>query len=76
LRDHIADLLANPNISAESIAILKKEADEIEELARMAEFENSAITMKRGTESFNRNMRSRKPRNFKSDSDSQNDPTN
>jgi Ca-activated chloride channel family protein len=76
LRDHIANLLANPNISAESIEILKKEADEIEELARMAKFEDSAITMKRGTESFNRNMRSRKPRDFKSDSDSQNDPTN
>lgn len=76
LRDKIANLMANPDISAESIEILKKEANEIEELARMAAYEDSAITMKRGTESFNRNMRARKPRDFNSDFDSQNGPTN
>jgi hypothetical protein len=67
IRGHISNLLANPNISPESIEILKREAEEIEELARIAEFQDSNIAMKRGTESLSRNMRSRKPREPKNE---------
>ncbi len=49
--------------SAESLAIIRAEADEIENLAQTAEFEDVAYSSKRMTESYSRKTRSRNVRN-------------
>lgn len=49
--------------SAESLAIIRAEADEIETLAQTAEFEDIAYSSKRMTESYSRKTRSRNVRN-------------
>ena len=49
--------------SAESLAIIRAEADEIENLAQTAEFEDIAYSSKRMTESYSRKTRSRNVRN-------------
>jgi len=49
--------------SAESLAIIKAEADEIETLAQTAEDRDILYSQKRMTESYSRMTRSRKPRN-------------
>ncbi len=49
--------------SAESLAIIRAEADEIETLAQTAEFEDVAYSSKRMTESYSRKTRSRNVRN-------------
>jgi Tfp pilus assembly protein PilP len=48
--------------SAESLALIKAEADEIDSLAQTAEFEDISYSTKRMTESYSRSTRSRKPR--------------
>ena len=49
--------------SAESLAIMRAEADEIDVLAQTAENEDSMYSSKRMTESFSRKTRSRNVRN-------------
>ena len=49
--------------SAESLAIIRAEADEIETLAQTAEFEDVMYSQKRMTESYSRKTRSRNVRN-------------
>ena len=49
--------------SAESLAIIRAEADEIETLAQTAEFEDVMYSSKRMTESYSRKTRSRNVRN-------------
>jgi Ca-activated chloride channel family protein len=49
--------------SAESLAIIRAEADEIDTLAQTAEFEDVAYSSKRMTESYSRKTRSRNVRN-------------
>jgi Ca-activated chloride channel family protein len=48
--------------SAESLALIKAEADEIDTLAQSAEFDDALYSTKRMTESYSRSTRSRKPR--------------
>lgn len=68
--------------SAESLAIIRTEADEIEVLARSAEQDDLQYSLKRTTENFSRSSRSRKPRNqtfespIDSDADSGKSPSN
>ena len=63
LRRRAAEIPVNDERSAESLQIIRSEADEIEKLATYAESEDANYAMKRGTESLSRNMRSRKLRN-------------
>jgi Ca-activated chloride channel family protein len=53
--------------SAESLAIIRAEADEIETLAQTAEFEDVMYSSKRMTESYSRKTRSRNVRNQPTD---------
>jgi len=48
--------------SAESLAVIKAEADEIEALAKTAEEEDQIYSVKEMTQSYSRSTRSRKPR--------------
>lgn len=62
LRRHASLIPATDEKSAESLAIIKAEADEIDALAQTAEFEDISYSSKRMTESYSRATRSRKPR--------------
>ena len=62
LRRHASLIPATDEKSAESLAIIKAEADEIDALAQTAEFEDISYSSKRMTESYSRGTRSRKPR--------------
>ena len=62
LRRHASLIPATDEKSAESLAIIKAEADEIDALAQTAEFEDISYSTKRMTESYSRSTRSRKPR--------------
>jgi len=55
--------------SAESLAIIRAEADEIETLAQTAEFEDVMYSSKRMTESYSRKTRARNVRNQPTDPD-------
>jgi Ca-activated chloride channel family protein len=48
--------------SAESLALMKAEADEIDTLAQSAEFDDALYSTKRMTESYSRSTRAKKPR--------------
>ena len=48
--------------SAESLALIKAEADEIDTLAKSAEFDDALYSTKRMTESYSRSTRAKKPR--------------
>jgi Ca-activated chloride channel family protein len=48
--------------SAESLALIKAEADEIDTLAQSAEFDDALYSTKRMTESYSRSTRAKKPR--------------
>ena len=62
LRRHASLIPATDEKSAESLALIKAEADEIDALAQTAEFEDISYSTKRMTESYSRSTRSRKPR--------------
>jgi len=62
--------------SAESLAIIKAEADEIETLAKTAEVEDVMYSSKRMTESYSRKTRSRNVRNQPTDPSLDDDYTN
>jgi Ca-activated chloride channel family protein len=62
LRRHASLIPSTDEKSAESLAIIKAEADEIDALAQTAEFEDISYSSKRMTESYSRGTRSRKPR--------------
>ena len=62
LRLHASLIPVTDEKSAESLALIKAEADEIDSLARTAEFEDISYSTKRMTESYSRSTRSRKPR--------------
>lgn len=75
LRRRASEIVVSDIRTAESLQIIRNEADEIDQLAEYAEFEDSNYAMKRSTESLTRNMRSRKLRNQPSDPDSISDQT-
>ena len=62
LRRHASLIPVTDEKSAESLALIKAEADEIDALAQTAEFEDISYSTKRMTESYSRSTRSRKPR--------------
>lgn len=62
LRRHASLIPVTDEKSAESLAIIKAEADEIDALAQTAEFEDISYSTKRMTESYSRVTRSRKVR--------------
>lgn len=62
LRRHASLIPVTDEKSAESLALIKAEADEIDSLAQTAEFEDISYSTKRMTESYSRSTRSRKPR--------------
>ncbi len=63
LRRRASEIPVTDERSAESLNIIRAEADEIEQLANYAEFEDSNYAMKRNMESLSRSSRSRKLRN-------------
>ncbi|MFM8921154.1 MAG: hypothetical protein ACKOFV_00610, partial [Candidatus Nanopelagicaceae bacterium] len=63
LRRRASEIPVTDERSAESLQIIRSEADEIEKLANYAEVEDANYAMKRGTESLTRNSRARKLRN-------------
>ena len=62
LRRHASLIPVTDEKSAESLALIKAEADEIDSLAQTVEFEDISYSTKRMTESYSRSTRSRKPR--------------
>ena len=67
LRRRASEIPVTDERSAESLNIIRAEADEIEKLANYAEFEDSNYAMKRNMESMSRSSRSRKLRNHEID---------
>lgn len=63
LRRRASEIPVTDERSAESLNIIRAEADEIEQLANYAEFEDTNYAMKRNMESLSRSSRSRKLRN-------------
>ena len=63
LRRQAAEIPANDERSAESLRIIRSEADEMQALAESAENDDALYSSKRMRESFSQNSRSRKPRN-------------
>jgi Ca-activated chloride channel family protein len=63
LRRESANIPATDEKSSESLRIIRTEADEMERLANYAENEQADYAIKRNTESFSQNSRSRKMRN-------------
>ena len=63
LRRRASEIPVTDERSAESLQIIRSEADEIEKLATYSEVEDANYAMKRGTESLTRNSRARKLRN-------------
>ena len=62
LRREAANIPVNDEKSSESLRIIRTEADEMERLANFAENEQAEYAIKRNTESFFQNSRSKKPR--------------
>ncbi len=65
LRREAANIPATDEETAESLILIRTEADEIEALAEMAKHEDVAYSSKRLTEDFSRKTRSRKERDIK-----------
>ena len=62
LRREASSIQVTDAVSAESLILIRSEADEIEKLAEMAKNENVAYSSKRLTEDFSRKTRARKER--------------
>jgi Ca-activated chloride channel family protein len=69
LRRHASLIPVTDERSAESLAIIKAEADEIDTLAQIAEVQDVTYSSKRMTESYSRKTRARNVRNQASNSD-------
>jgi Ca-activated chloride channel family protein len=65
LRREAANIPATDEETAESLILIRTEADEIEALAEMAKHEDVAYSSKRLTEDFSRKTRARKERDIK-----------
>ena len=69
LRTRASQIPVTDERSAESLQIIRSEADEIDQLATFAETEDIQFANKRATESYSRSSRSRKLRNEPIDPD-------
>lgn len=69
LRTRASQIPVTDERSAESLQIIRSEADEIDQLATFAETEDIQFANKRATESYSRSSRSRKLRNEQIDPD-------
>jgi Ca-activated chloride channel family protein len=65
LRREASSIQVTDAVSAESLILIRTEADEIEALAEMAKHEDVAYSSKRLTEDFSRKTRARKERDIK-----------
>jgi Ca-activated chloride channel family protein len=76
LRRRASEIAGSDERTKESIQIIRTEADEIEQLAGYAEYEDANYAVKRNMESLSRGTRSRKLRNQPTDPSTNTDDLN